>query len=179
MPENAIQVARTTFPDDAALDTAAGQLSGLTLMQAADLAWDSLSSLVDGDRSADAVRHRAIVLLAIQVKPLRDWLLVQAVDHEDLALACVRELVWLVAKAPAPLQSSAAGAVAMLLLAVTGSVPAARFHADLGGQDTLALLVGQILDAGLPYDQVRSLLRDSKPAVLKQLQDASQPVGAS
>ena len=178
MPET-LEEARTAFPDDAALDAAAGLLSGLTLLQAADLAWESLSSLADGDRSADAVRHRAVVLLAIQVKPLRDWLLVQAVDHDDLALACVRELVWLVAKAPAPLQPSAAGAVAMLLLAVTGSVPAARFHADLGGTDTLALLVGQILDAGLPYDQVRSMLREAKPAVLKQLQDASEPVGAS
>ena len=145
-----LQPPRITFPDDAALDAAAETLTGLTLLNAAYLAWASLTALAEGERSDTVVHHRAIVLLALQVKPLRDWLLVQAIDHEDLSLACTRELVWLVAKAPQPLQAAAAGATAMLLIAITGSAPAARYHADLGGSDTLAQLVGPIVESQLP-----------------------------
>ena len=174
MSETTLHPPRITFPDDTALDTAAETLTGLTLLGAADTAWSSLTVLAEGDRSDKAIHHRAVVLLALQVKPLRDWLLVQAIDHEDLSLACTRELVWLVAKAPEPLQAAAAGATAMLLIAVTGSVPAARFHADLGCDDTLALLVGEVLAAQLPGEQVRQMLRDAKPIVRKVLEDASQ-----
>ena len=155
-----LQPPRITFPDDAALDAAAETLTGLTLLNAADLAWASLTALAEGERSDTVVHHRAIVLLALQVKPLRDWLLVQAIDHEDLSLACTRELVWLVAKAPQPLQAAAAGATAMLLIAITGSAPAARYHADLGGSDTLAQLVGHIVESQLPgIERSRTLQR--------------------
>ena len=174
MPETTLQPPRITFPDDTALDTAAETLTGLTLLDAADMAWASLTALAEGDRSEAVTHHRAIVLLAVQIKPLRDWLLVQTIDHDNLSLACTRELVWVVAKAPQSLQAAAAGATAMLLLAVTGSVPAARFHADLGGDDTLALLVGEVLAAQLPGEQVRQMLRDAKPIVRKVLEDASQ-----
>lgn len=174
MSETTLHPPRPTFPDDAALDAAAEALTGLTLLDAADLAWASFTALAEGDRSDTVIHHRANVLLAIQVKPLRDWLLVQAVEHDDLALACVRELVWLVAKAPQALQAPAAGATAMLLVAVTGSVPAAKFHVDLGGTDTLALLVGEILAAQLPAEKVLQMLREAKPVVRKVLEDASQ-----
>ena len=174
MSKTTLHPPRSTFPDDTALDAAAEALTGVTLLDAADLAWASLTSLAEGDRSDTVVHHRAIVLLALQLKPVRDWLLVQAVDHEDVSLACIRELVWLVAKAPQPLQAPAAGATAMLLIAVTDSAPAARFHADLGGNDTLALLVGEVLAAQLPGEQVRSMLREAKPVVRKVLEDASQ-----
>lgn len=173
MPET-LQPPRSTFPDDTALDAAAESLTGLTLLDAADLAWASLTALAEGDRSDTVIHHRAIVLLALQVNPIRDWLLVQAVDHEDLSLASTRELVWLVAKAPQPLQRSAAGATAMLLIAITGSVPAAGYHAHLGGNDTLAQLVGQIVEAQLPVEKVRQMLREAKPVVRKVLEDASQ-----
>lgn len=174
MSETTLQPPRIRFPDDTALDTAAESLTGLTLLDAADMAWASLTALAEGDRSDTVTHHRAVVLLALQIKPLRDWLLVQAIDHEDLSLACTRELVWLAAKAPEPLQAAAAGATAMLLIAVTGSAPAARFHADLGGTDTLALLVGEVLAAQLPGEQVRSMLGEAKPVVRKVLEDASQ-----
>ena len=174
MSETTLRPPRSTFPDDAALDTAAETLTGLTLLDAADLAWASLTALAEGDRSDTVIHHRAIVLLALQVKPLRDWLLVQAIDHENLSLACTRELVWLVAKAPQPLQAAAAGATAMLLIAVTDSAPAARYHADLGGSDTLAQLVGHIVESQLPGEKVLDMLREAKPVVRKVLEDASQ-----
>ena len=174
MSETTLQPPRITFPDDTALDTAAETLTGLTLLDAADMAWASLTALAEGDRSDAVLRHRAVVLLALQIKPVRDWLLVQAIDHEDLSLACVRELVWLVAKAPQPLQAAAAGATAMLLIAVTGSAPAAKFHADLGGSDTLAQLVGHIVESQLPGEKVRQMLGEAKPVVRKVLEDASQ-----
>jgi hypothetical protein len=174
MSKTTLHPPRITFPDDTALDTAAETLTGLSLVDAADLAWASLAALAEGDRSDTVLRHRAVVLLALQIKPVRDWLLVQAIDHEDLSLACTRELVWLLAKAPQPLQAAAAGATAMLLIAVTGSAPAAKFHADLGGNDTLALLVGEVLAAQLPGEQVRSMLGEAKPIVRKVLEDASQ-----
>ena len=174
MSETTLHPPRSTFPDDAALDAAAEALTGLTLLDAADLAWASLTALAEGERSDTVVHHRAIVLLALQVKPLRDWLLVQAIDHDDLSLACTRELVWLVAKAPQPLQTAASGATAMLLIAVTGSVPAARYHADLGGSDTLAQLVGHIVEAQLPGEKVLEMLGEARPVVRKVLEDASQ-----
>ena len=174
MSETTLHPPRNTFPDGAALDAAAEELTGLTLLDAADLAWASLSTLAEGDRSDAVIHHRAIVLLALQVKPLRDWLLVQAVDHDDLSLACTRELVWLVAKAPQPLQAAAAGATAMLLIAITGSAPAARYHADLGGNDTLAQLVGHIVESQLPGEKVRQMLGEAKPVVRQVLEDASQ-----
>ena len=174
MSETTLHPPRNTFPDDAELDAAAESLTGLTLSAAADTAWASLTALAEGDRSDKTIHHRAVVLLALQVKPIRDWLLVQAVDHDNLSLACVRELVWLIAKAPQPLQAAAAGATAMLLIAVTGSAPAARFHADLGGTDTLAQLVGLIIESELPGEKVRQMLREAKPVVHKVLEDASQ-----
>lgn len=174
MSETTLHPSRSTFPDDTELDTAAEQLTGLTMVDAADLAWNSLTALAEGDLSDAVVHHRAVVLLALQIKPLRDWLLVQAVDHEDLSLACTRELVWLVAKAPQALQASAAGATAMLLIAVTGSAPAARYHAELGGNDTLAQLVGHIVESQLPGERVREMLGEAKPVVRKVLEDASQ-----
>lgn len=174
MSETTLHPPRITFPDDTALDTAAETLTGLTLVDAADLAWASLTALAEGERSAAVIHYRAIVLLAVQIKPLRDWLLVQAIENEDLSLACTREFVWLVAKAPQPLQAAAAGATAMMLIAVTDSAPAARYHADLGGDDTLAQLVGLIIESELPGDQVRQMLREAKPSVRKVLKDASQ-----
>ena len=174
MSETTLHPPRTTFPDDTALDTAAETLTGLTLVDAADLAWASLTALAEGDRTDAVANHRAVVLLALQIKPVRDWLLVKAVDHEDLSLACTRELVWLVAKAPQPLQAAAAGATAMLLVAVTGSAPAARYHADLGGDDTLAQLVGHIVESQLPGEKVREMLGEAKPVVRKVLEDASE-----
>ena len=180
MSEATLHPPRITFPDDAALDAAAETLTGLTLLDAADTAWASLTELAEGDRSDTVVHHRAIVLLALQVKPLRDWLLVQAIGHEDLSLACTRELVWLVAKAPQPLQAAAAGATAMLLVAVSDSAPAAKYHADLGGSDTLAQLVGLIIESQLPGEKVRQMLREAKPIVRKVLEDASQaPIPAA
>ena len=174
MSETTLHPPRSTFPDDAALDAAAEALTGLTLLDAADLAWGSLTALAEGDRSDTVIHHRAVVLLALQVKPLRDWLLVQAVDHDDLSLACTRELVWLVAKAPQPLQAAAAGATAMMLIAVTDSAPAAQYHAELGGNDTLAQLVGHIVESQLPGEKVREMLSEAKPVVRKVLEDASQ-----
>ena len=171
MSETTVHPPRSTFPDDAALVAAAEALTGLTLLDAADMAWANLTALAEADRSDAVIHHRAVVLLALQVKPLRDWLLVQAIDHEDLSLACTRELVWLAAKAPQPLQAAAAGATAMLLIAVTDSAPAAKFHADLGGNDTLALLVGEVLAAQLPGEQVRSMLREAKPRKLLMNQE--------
>jgi len=174
MSETTLHSPRNTFPDDAALDAAAEALTGLTLLNAADLASASLTALAKGDRSDTVIHHRAIVLLALQVKPLRDWLLVQAVDHDDLSLACTRELVWLVAKAPQPLQAAAAGATAMLLIAITESAPAARYHADLGGSDTLAQLVGHVVESQLPGEKVRQMLGEAKQVVRQVLEDASQ-----
>lgn len=106
MSEAKLHPSRNTFSDDSALDTAAEALTGLTVSRAADLAWTSLTALAVGDRYDMVIHHRAIVLLALQVKPLRDWLLVRAVNYEDLSLACTRELVWFVAKAPQALQAS-------------------------------------------------------------------------
>jgi|GEM_PF-3551282 len=58
--------------------------------EAAEHAWNSLVELAGGSKVEDVDRHRAVVILACQVKVLRDWLIVQVVEHADLSLQCVR-----------------------------------------------------------------------------------------
>jgi hypothetical protein len=75
---------------DAALDAAAAESTGPNMLEAANLAWDALDALASGDRDVDRARSRALILLAFQLKSSRDWLLCQAAEHPDEAVACAR-----------------------------------------------------------------------------------------
>lgn len=86
MPETTSEVDIPADPCEAAMDAAAAELSGLNLVDAADHAWQSLVAITGGSQIDNVDRHRAIVALACQVKPLRDHLIVQAVQHGDLSL---------------------------------------------------------------------------------------------
>lgn len=160
---------------DAVLDTAATELTGLTTLEAANLAWNALDSLATGDRDADRARCRAVILLAMQLKSSRDWLLCQAAEHPDKALACTRAVTCIAAAAPRELQSMAAGAAAMMLAAFTDSTDTTAAYARLGGDDTLAQIVTEVLAAQLPAGAVRQVLLEARPVVLQQLEELSRP----
>jgi len=180
MPETTTTT--TTAPPssaDAVLDAAAAELTDLTMFDAANLAWDALHSLAIGDRDADHARCRALVLLALQLKSSRDWLLCQAAEHPDKALACTRAVTCIAAAAPRELQSMAAGAAAMMLAAFTDSPDTTAAYAQLGGEDTLARIVTEVLAAQLPAGAVREVLLEARPVVLKQLEELSQPQAAA
>ena len=179
MPETTPQVDIPADPCEAAMDAAAAELSGLNLLDAADHAWQSLVAITGGSQIDNVDRHRAIVALACQVKPLRDHLIVQAVQHGDLSLPATREVVWLALKARPELQPALAGAAGMLLLAVTGSTVAAAHYARLGSQDSLGQLVAQLVEAEILPEDVKSMLLQAKPAVRRVLEDLSQPLGAA
>lgn len=57
------------YADDGALDTAAEAVTGLTLVDAADMAWASLTALADGDKSESVIHHPAVVRPILQIKP--------------------------------------------------------------------------------------------------------------
>ena len=177
MPETTTTTAQDTPPAsaDAVLDAAAAELTGLTMLEAANLAWDALHSLAIGDRDADRARCRAVILLALQLKSSRDWLLCQAAEHPDRALACTRAVTCIAAAAPRELQAMAAGAAAMMLAACTDSPDTTAAYAQLGGDDTLAQIVTEVLAAQLPAGAVRQVLLEARPVVLQQLEELSQP----
>jgi hypothetical protein len=179
MPETTTTKESTAASADAVLDDAAAELTGLTVLEAANLAWDALHSLATGDRSADRARCRAVILLALQVKSSRDWLLCRAAEHPDKALACTRAVTCIAAAAPRELQSMAAGAAAMMLAAFTDSPDTAAAYARLGGDDTLAQIVTEVLAARLPSGAVREVLLEARPVVLRQLEELSQPQTAA
>jgi len=160
---------------ESVLDAAAAELTGLTMLDAANLAWDALHSLATGDRSVDRARCRAVILLALQIKSSRDWLLCQAAEHPDQALACARAVTCISAAAPRELQSMAAGTAAMMLAAFTESPDTTAAYARLGGADTLAQIVTEVLAAQLPAGAVRQVLLEARPVVLRQLEELSQP----
>jgi hypothetical protein len=164
---------------DAVLDAAAAELTGLTMLDAANLAWNALHSLATGDRDADRARCRAVILLALQLKSSRDWLLCQAAEHSDQALACTRAVTCIAAAAPRELQSMTAGAAAMMLAAFTDSPDTTAAYAQLGGDDTLAQIVTEVLAAQLPATAVRQVLLEARPVVLQQLEELSQPQTAA
>jgi hypothetical protein len=169
----------TSADADAVLDAAAAELTGLTMLDAAKLAWNALHSLATGDRDADRARCRAVILLALQLKSTRDWLLCQAAEHPYQALACTRAVTCIAAAAPRELQSMAAGAAAMMLAAFTDSPDTTAAYARLGGDDTLAQIVTEVLAAQLPSGAVRQVLLEARPVVLQQLEALSQPHLAS
>jgi hypothetical protein len=176
MPETTTTTVQDTRPvsADAVLDAAAAELTDLTMIDAAELAWDALHSLATGDRTADRARCRAVILLALQMKATRDWLLCQAAEHPDKALACTRAVTCIAAAAPRELQSMAAGAAAMMLAAFTDSPDTTAAYARLGGDDTLAQIVTEVLAAQLPAGAVRQVLLEARPVVLQQLEEVSQ-----
>jgi hypothetical protein len=149
------------------------------MLEAANLGWNALHSLATGDRSVDRARCRAVILLALQLKSSRDWLLCQAAEHPDEALACTRAVTCIAAAAPRELQSMAAGTAAMMLAAFTHSPDTTAAYARLGGDDTLAQIVTEVLAAQLPAGAVREVLLEARPVVLRQLEELSQPQGAS
>jgi len=159
---------------ESVLDAAAAELTGLTMLDAAHRAWNALHSLATGDRSADRARCRAIILLALQIKSSRDWLLCQAAEHPDLALACTSAVTCIAAAAPRELQSMAAGAAAMMLAAFTDSPDTTAAYARLGGDDTLARIVAEVFAAQLPSGAVRQVLLEARPVVLQQLEELSR-----
>lgn len=174
MPETTTTKESTEASADAVLDAAAAELTGLTMIDAANLARDALDSLATGDRTADRARCRAVILLALQLKSSRDWLLCQAAEHPDKALACTRAVTCIAAAAPRELQSMAAGAAAMMLAAFTDSPDTTAAYAQLGGDDTLAQIVTEVLAAQLPSGAVRQVLLEARPVVLRQLEEISQ-----
>ena len=174
MPETTTTKESTAASPDAVLDAAATDLTGLTVLDAAHLAWDALHSLATGDRDADRTRCRAVILIALQLKASRDWLLCQAAEHPEKALACTRAVTCIAAAAPRELQSMAAGAAAMMLAAFADSPDTTAAYARLGGDDTLAQIVTEVLAAQLPAGAVREVLREARPVVLRQLEELSQ-----
>jgi len=175
MPETTTTSKAVAAPTtDAVLDAAATELTGLTMLEAANLSWNALHSLATGDRNADRARCRAVILLALQLKSSRDWLLCQAAEHPDKALACTRAVTCIAAAAPRELQSMAAGAAAMMLAAFTDSADTTAAYARLGWDDTLARIVTEVLAAQLSASAVREVLLEARPVVLQQLEELSQ-----
>jgi len=180
MPESTTTSKELTVSSTgAAMDAATAELTGLTMLEAADLAWNALKALAEGNRSVDRARCRAVVLLALQLKASRDWLLCQAAEYPDLAVACTRVVTCIAAAAPRELQSMAAGAAAMMLAAFTDSADITAAYARWGGDDTLAHIVAEVLAAQLPASEVRQVLLDARPEVLQMLRRSSQPQALS
>lgn len=109
--------------------------------------------------------HEAMVVVGCQIRPMRDWILVQAIDHVDVTTDVARTLGCLAVKTNDHLSPRIAGAAAMLMVAESYPADVIECMLRLCPGDSLGQLVAEGFRAGIPGDQVRVMLHEARPIV--------------
>lgn len=160
--------------------TALNQLSGISLLEAAHVVWQATLEMACLPTRA---RHHqdceAIVAVGCQIRPLRDWILVEAVDHPDVTNDVARTLGCLAVKSTDQLTPRIAGAAAMLMVAESYPRDAIEAMLRLCPEDSLGQLVAEGFGARIPAGQVRSMLCEARPIVEQVLNDPAPMSGES